>query len=68
MTFVISEHNLPINFKRFNVYCNKNENGTRYWVNVRQELEKFKATYNNITHEVEFESEAHYNWFILRWS
>ena len=42
--------------------------GTELVNNVRELLKPFNATYDNYDNGLCFKSEAHYQWFLLKWS
>ncbi len=73
MSFVIRDVDVKINWNKFNVHCSIDEvSGPVYYANVKDELAKFNAIV--IDREpfefttLIFESEAYYNWFVLRWT
>lgn len=71
MTFTKYWHQLPDNvLTNFELYCGINDpyvNSRQYLNNVKQTLNQYHAAEDRGL-VLAFESEAHYTWFILRFS
>lgn len=66
MTFVINWTDIPTNVrKKITKVCilESSEFGIS---GLHSELAKFNCVYNNRNQAI-FESEAHYNWFLIKW-